>query len=216
MTLIRFPDPRYASDEGIVAIGGTLNATNLLSAYSRGIFPWPIEGWPLTWFCPGERAILEFDDLHVPRSLAREQRRAPFTFTINQDFNGVITSCAKAARPEEEGTWITPQMIRAYNELHRIGYAHSVEAWEGATLVGGIYGVDAGGAFAGESMFYARASASKLALLYLIEHLRERGLEWMDIQVMTPHMKAFGAKLISRDHFLEMLARARALSLNLF
>lgn len=216
MTLIRFPDPRYAGDEGIVAIGGTLNATNLLSAYSRGIFPWPIEGWPLTWFCPGERAILEFDDLHVPRSLAREQRRAPFTFTINQDFNAVITSCAKAARPEEEGTWITPQMIRAYNELHRIGYAHSVEAWEGATLVGGIYGVDAGGAFAGESMFYARASASKLALLYLIEHLRERGLEWMDIQVMTPHMKAFGAKLISRDHFLEMLARARALSLNLF
>lgn len=216
MTLIRFPDPRHAGDEGIVAIGGTLNATNLLSAYSRGIFPWPIEGWPLTWFCPGERAILEFADLHVPRSLARTRRRAPFTFTINQDFNAVINSCAQAARPEEEGTWITPRMIRAYNELHRMGYAHSVEAWEDGALVGGIYGVDAGGAFAGESMYYARPSASKLALLYLIEHLRERGLEWMDIQVMTPHMKVLGAKLISRDHFLVMLARARALSLNLF
>ena len=143
MTLIRFPDPRYAGDEGIVAIGGTLNAANLLSAYSRGIFPWPIEGWPLTWFCPGERAIIEFDDLHVPRSLAREQRRAPFTFTTNQDFNAVITSCAKAARPEEEGTWITPQMIRAYNELHRIGTRTASSVGRGA-LVGGIYGVDAG------------------------------------------------------------------------
>lgn len=216
MTLIRFPDPRYAGYEGIVTIGGDLNSANLLRAYRQGIFPWPIEGWPLTWFCPEERAILEFKDLHVPRSLARVSRRAPFTFTINRDFNSVILRCAEAARPEEEGTWITPQMIRGYCEFHQMGYAHSVEAWEEGELVGGVYGVDAGGAFAGESMFYSRPSASKLALLHLIEHLRERGAEWLDIQVMTPHMKALGAKLISRDRFLRMLAEARARGLKLF
>ncbi|MDQ3684038.1 MAG: leucyl/phenylalanyl-tRNA--protein transferase [Acidobacteriota bacterium] len=216
MALIRFPDPRYAGYEGIVTIGGDLNPANLLRAYSQGIFPWPIEGWPLTWFCPEERALLEFKDLHVPRSLARTQRRAPFTFTFDHDFRTVITSCAKAVRPEEEGTWITPQMIRGYCEFHQMGHAHSVEAWEKGELVGGIYGVDAGGAFAGESMFYARPSASKLALLHLIEHLRERGSEWMDIQVMTPHMKALGAKLISRDHFLRMLAKTQKRGLKLF
>ncbi|HVF27253.1 MAG TPA: leucyl/phenylalanyl-tRNA--protein transferase [Pyrinomonadaceae bacterium] len=216
MTLIRFPDPRYAGYEGIVTIGGDLNPTNLLRAYSQGIFPWPIEGWPLTWFCPEERAILEFKDLHVPRSLARVSRRSPFTFTIDHDFRAVITSCATAARPEGEGTWITPQMIRGYCELHRMGYAHSVEAWEEGELVGGVYGIDAGGAFAGESMFYARPSASKLALLHLIEHLQERGSEWMDIQVMTPHMRALGAKLISRDLFLRMLVKAQERGLKLF
>ncbi len=216
MTLIRFPDPRYAGYEGIVTIGGDLNPANLLRAYRQGIFPWPIEGWPLTWFCPEERAILEFKDLHVPRSLARVSRRAPFTFTINRDFNSVILRCAEAARPEEEGTWITPQMIRGYCEFHQMGYAHSVEAWEEGELVGGVYGVDAGGAFAGESMFYSRPSASKLALLHLIEHLRERGAEWLDIQVMTPHMKALGAKLISRDLFLRMLAQTQERGLNLF
>jgi len=216
MTLIRFPDPRYAGYEGIVTIGGDLNPVNLLRAYSQGIFPWPIEGWPLTWFCPEERAVLDFKDLHVPRSLARLRRRAPFSFTIDHDFNSVILRCAEAARPEESGTWITPQMIRGYCEFHRMGHAHSVEAWEDGELVGGVYGVDAGGAFAGESMFYTRPSASKLALLHLIEHLRERGSEWLDIQVMTPHMKALGAKLISRDLFLRMLAKTQERGLKLF
>jgi leucyl/phenylalanyl-tRNA--protein transferase len=216
MSLIHFPDPRYAGYEGIVAIGGDPNPANLLRAYYQGIFPWPIEGWPLTWFCPEERAILEFKDLHVPRSLARVRRRTRFTFTIDKDFNSVILRCAEAVRPEEEGTWITPQMIHSYCEFHRTGHAHSVEAWEEGELVGGVYGVDAGGAFAGESMFYSRPSASKLALLHLIEHLQERGSEWLDIQVMTPHMKALGAKLISRDLFLRMLAKTQERGLKLF
>ena len=216
MSLIRFPDPRYTAYGGIVCLGGQLNAANLLSAYRRGIFPWPIDDWPLAWFCPEERAILEFRDLHVPRRLARIRRQAPFNFTINRNFRAVIEACAQAKRTGEDGTWITPEMIRAYCDLHRGGHAHSVEAWEGEHLVGGLYGVDAGGAFAGESMFFLRPNASKLALLHLIEHLSMRGLDWIDIQVMTPHMSALGAKLISRDRFLEKLSLALARELALF
>lgn len=216
MSLIRFPDPEYAAVEGIVVIGGELNAANLLRAYRRGIFPWPIEGWSLPWFCPEERAILEFTDLHVARSLLRAQQRAPFQFSIDKAFRSVIEGCANAVRKDEDGTWITPEMIRAYCELHAEGHAHSVEAWEEGRLVGGIYGVDAGGAFAGESMFFLRPNASKLALLFLIEHLQHKGLGWLDIQVMTPHMRVFGAKEISRREFLRRLEAALARGLKLF
>jgi leucyl/phenylalanyl-tRNA--protein transferase len=216
MSLIRFPDPRYAAYGGIVVIGGSLNTVNLMRAYRQGIFPWPIDNWPLTWFCPEERAILEFKDLHVPRSLERIRKRAPFRFTIDQDFRAVIEACARAKRAGEEGTWITPEMIRAYCELHESRHAHSVEAWAEDELVGGLYGVDAGGAFAGESMFFRRSNASKLALLHLIEHLTAQGLGWIDVQVMTPHLEALGAKLISRDEFLEKLAQALARKLDLF
>lgn len=216
MSLIRFPDPEHASVEGIVMIGGALCAANLLRAYRRGIFPWPIEGWPLPWFCPDERAILEFKDLHVPRSLLRVQHHAPFHLTIDKDFPAVMRACADAKRRDEDGTWITPEMMHAYCELHQSGHAHSVEAWEGNTLVGGIYGVDAGGAFAGESMFYLRPNASKLALLFLIEHLRQKGLDWLDIQVMTPHMRVFGAKEIGRREFLKKLKTSLARGLKMF
>ena len=215
MALILFPDPRFAV-EGIVALGGELSVGNLLRAYRQGIFPWPMEGWPMPWFCPEERAILEFNELHVPRRLARLSKQSPFRFTIDRDFAGVVRACARAARPEGEGTWITPQVARAYTELHRAGYAHSVEAWEGETLVGGLYGVDAGGAFGGESMFYLRPNASKLALLHLIEHLRARGLNWLDVQVMSPHMAALGARFVGRDEFLAKLAQARRRNLKLF
>jgi leucyl/phenylalanyl-tRNA--protein transferase len=209
---------RFIEDnpEGIVAIGGDLHPENLLLAYQQGIFPWPIEGWPLTWFCPPKRAILEFRELRIPRSLAKIRRRAPFRFTIDRDFRAVIMACAKRQRPGQRGTWITPGMVRAYCDFHAQGHAHSVEAWEGETLVGGLYGVDAGGAFAGESMFYLRPNASKLALLYLIDHLAERGLDWIDIQVMTPHMEALGARDISRAEFLAKLAATRARRLKLF
>lgn len=216
MSLIRFPDPRYAAYGGIVVIGGSLNTVNLLSAYRQGIFPWPIDDWPLTWFCPEERAIIEFKDLRVPRSLEKVRKRAPFRLTIDRDFRAVIGACARAKRAGEDGTWITSEMIRAYCELHQKGHAHSVEAWEGDELVGGLYGVDAGGAFAGESMFFRRSNASKLALLHLIEHLAARGLDWIDVQVMTPHMEALGAKLVSRDEFLERLAQSRSRNLDLF
>jgi leucyl/phenylalanyl-tRNA---protein transferase len=216
MALIYFPDPRDATEEGIVAFGGNLKPETLLTAYRRGIFPWPIEGLPLTWFCPEERAILEFSDLHIPRSLARVIRQHSFEFTIDKDFKSVITHCSKAKRKDQPGTWITPRMIKAYCDLHAIGHAHSVEVWEENILVGGLYGVDSGGAFAGESMFHLRPNASKLALLYLVDHLKSRGLDWLDIQVMTPHMEAIGAKTISRDDFLEKLSLSLSRGLKLF
>jgi leucyl/phenylalanyl-tRNA--protein transferase len=199
-----------------VAIGGNLQPENVMEAYRRGIFPWPIEGLPLVWFSPRERAVLEFADLHIPRSLRRERRRAGFRFTIDANFSAVICACASTQRAGETGTWITPGIIRAYSELHRRGHVHSIEAWEGDALVGGLYGVEAEGAFAGESMFYLRPNASKLALLFLIEHLSSRGLDWMDIQMLTPHMELLGAKLITRDRFLEKLARTRSRGLKLF
>lgn len=214
--LISFPDPRDAPYGDIVAVGGNLHPLNLLRAYARGIFPWPVEGWPLTWFSPQERAILEFKHLKVPRSLAKVRRCAPYRLTIDQAFRDVILTCARVKRTDEQGTWITPQMLDAYCQLHELGHAHSVEAWEGDTLVGGLYGVDAGGAFAGESMFYLRPNASKLALLHLIGHLQQRGLDWLDIQVITPHMEALGARTVTRDEFLDKLAAARARNLNLF
>ena len=213
---IDFPDPAAAPFGDVVAVGGNLHPLNLRRAYARGIFPWPIEGWPLTWFSPRERAVIEFATLKVPRSLAKVWRRAPFRLTIDAAFSEVIRACAEVTRADGQGTWITPDMFSAYRRLHELGYAHSVEAWEGGALVGGLYGVDAGGAFAGESMFHLRPNASKLALLYLIEHLRGRGLAWLDIQVMTPHLEALGARTITRDKFLEKLAAARARQLALF
>ena len=216
LALIHFEDPSCASVEGIVALGGSLSTTNLVRAYRRGIFPWPINEYVLPWCCPEQRAILEFKDLHVPRRLARVQRRIPFHFTIDRAFEAVIVSCANVERKGETGTWITPQMIGAYCELHKKGHAHSVEVWEGNTLVGGLYGVDSGGAFSGESMFCYRSDASKLALLHLIDHLQKKGLDWIDIQMMTPHMKALGAKSIDRSEFLRRLSLAQNRNINLF
>lgn len=213
--LIYFLDPAHAID-GIVALGGPLNTTNLLRAYCSGIFPWPVNEHILPWCCPEERGILEFNELHIPRRLARTRRQATFQFTIDQAFPEVIARCATVLRKHEAGTWITRQMIRAYCELHRQGHAHSVEVWEGAELVGGVYGVDACGSFSGESMFQLRSNASKLALLFLIEHLKERGLDWMDIQMLTPHLEALGGKVVSREEFLEKLAATQQRKLILF
>ena len=216
MAVVSFPDPRGATPEGIVAVGGRPEPEFLIEAYRRGIFPWPVEGYPLLWFSPPERALLEFDRLHVPRSLARERRRTRLRFTVDRAFGRVIRACAATPRAHEEGTWITPAMVRGYDELHRLGRAHSVEAWDEGELVGGVYGVDAGGAFAGESMFYLRPNASKLALLFLVEHLRARGLDWLDAQVLTPHLEALGARLVPREEFLDRLARALGRGLRLF
>jgi leucyl/phenylalanyl-tRNA--protein transferase len=157
---------------------------------------------------------LEFDRLHIPRSLKAVRRKSRFTYTIDQAFEDVIRACAKLPRPGQAGTWITTSMMKAYRDLNQQGWAHSVEVWEEATsakrLIGGIYGVDVDGIFSGESMFHLRPNASKLALLHLIEHLRASGAEWMDIQMLTPHMEALGAREISRDDFLNRLDKGRA------
>jgi len=210
MPVAAFPDPRTANEYGVVAVGGDLHPETLRLAYRQGIFPWPHEGYPLLWFSPPERGVLEFKDLHIPRSLARARRQTNLRFTIDAAFASVIAACAHTARPGQVGTWITPQITTAYTRLHRMGIAHSAEAWNGERLVAGVYGVDVDGAFAAESMFYREANASKLALLHLIDHLRTGGLEWLDVQVLTPHMARLGAMTISRDAFLAKLQRTRA------
>ena len=230
MSLIDFPDPRnfeysewirvgnylYPVD-GIVHFGGKLTVENLRNAYHKGIFPWYTPGIPLPWHCPDPRAIIEFSELHIPRSLDKAGRSCPFTFTIDKDFNAVIKACSKMKRPDQPGTWITDEFINAYCELHTAGMAHSVETFDAeGNLVGGLYGVDAGGVFCGESMFYTAPNASKLALLFLIDHLRSRNATWLDAQVMTPHMEILGAKEIDRVEFLEKLKETQKLNLTLF
>lgn len=226
----RFPDPHtyefpewvlfddyfyYARD--IVSFGDELTVENLTRAYRLGIFPWHIDGLPLPWYCPETRAILEFSELHIPDSLARAKRKGLFTFTIDKDFEGVIENCARVTRAGEKGTWITDEFIEAYCALHEAGMAHSVEAWdESGSLVGGVYGVDAGGIFCGESMFHKASNASKLALLFLIEHLRVRNATWLDVQVMTPHIRSLGGREICRKEFLRKLKETQVLELKLF
>lgn len=216
MAIIQFPDPRTASPEGIVAIGGDLHPDSILAAYRQGIFPWPIDRLPLLWFCPAERAVLDFPALHVPRSLRRARRQTALRFTFDRAFRAVIRGCAETARPNQRGTWITPAVIQAYVRLHDLGIAHSVEAWDGEALVGGVYGVDVDGAFAAESMFHQVPNASKLALLQLIDHLGARCLDWIDVQTLTPHVERLGARLIGRDEFLDRLQSTRTLGLDLF
>ncbi len=229
MTTITFPDPRrhvfsewvlmgdyYYNARDIIGFGGEMTVENLRVAYRSGIFPWHIDGLPLPWFCPEKRAILEFEDLRVPRSLRREFRKTTFTFSIDKAFDLVIEGCAESVRNDGAGTWITAEFKSAYNQLHSSGEAHSVEVWDGDELVGGLYGVDAGGVFCGESMFYRRSNASKFALLHLVEHLRARGSTWIDIQVMTPHFESFGAKEVDRAGFLDKLEAAQARGTNLF
>ncbi|MGZ7030549.1 MAG: leucyl/phenylalanyl-tRNA--protein transferase [Thermoanaerobaculia bacterium] len=210
-----FPDPRLARGD-VVAIGEELSVEVLRDAYRHGIFPWPHEGLPMPWFSPKRRAVIFFDELHVGRSLKKSQQRAAFRFTIDRAFDAVIHSCSATPRADQGGTWITPRIERAYTALHAAGDAHSVEVWNGDELAGGLYGVDSGGVFTGESMFYREPDASKLALLYLIDHIRERGATWLDIQVMTPHMAALGAREIPRARFLDLLAEAQGKQLVLF
>jgi leucyl/phenylalanyl-tRNA--protein transferase len=205
-----------AGRDDIVAVGDDLRPATLLAAYRRGIFPWPVEGLPLLWFCPLERAVLDFESLHVSRSLRRARRRSALDFTIDADFPAVIAACAGTPRPGQTDTWITPDIIAAYTRLHELGVVHSVEAWEGTALVAGVYGVDADGAFAAESMFHRRSDASKLVLLNLIDHLRARGLDWLDVQVMTPHLARLGARVLPRRDFLQRLLATRTRGLRIF
>lgn len=215
--MLRLLDPRRAGNAEIVGIGGRLDVSSLLRAYRLGIFPWPMDGLPLCWFCPPERAILDFSRLHVPRRLQQTRRHSPLTFTIDNTFERVIMACQHVPRPGQGGTWITSDIIKAYTDLHHAGFAHSVEAWdENGKLVGGLYGVSVNGSFAGESMFHVQPNASKLALLFLIDYLAERGLTWMDIQMLTPHMAVLGAHLVPRNEFLDKLDAARAVNLRLF
>ena len=210
-----FPDPRRSRGD-VIAVGDDLSIETLRDAYRHGIFPWPHDELPLPWFSPRRRTLLFFDELHVSRSLRRGQKQSPFTFTIDSDFLAIIRACAGTPRGEDEGTWIGADIIAGYTRLHQAGDAHSIEVWQDDEIVGGLYGVDSGGVFTGESMFHTMPDASKLALLFLIDHLRGRGATWLDCQVMTPHMRALGAREIARAEFLDRLAAAQQEHLRLF
>jgi leucyl/phenylalanyl-tRNA--protein transferase len=199
-----FLNPELADAMGLVGVGGDLRPEWLLEAYQRGIFPWYDEASPILWWSPDPRAILELDSLHVPRRLQRTIRSKHFTVTINRAFGEVICGCAD--RPE--GTWLSQDMMAAYQALHRLGHAHSVEAWTGGKLAGGIYGVAIRGLFAGESMFTRRRDGSKVALVHLVQHLRERGYQLFDIQMCTAHTARLGAIEIPRTEYLARLRNA--------
>jgi len=202
---LRFPNPRLADAEGLLAVGGALSVPRLLLAYRSGIFPWTVD--PITWWSPDPRGIFELDRLHVSRSLARVIRRGVFRTTIDRAFRRVMEGCAARA-PGRRSTWITPEFIEAYTQLHEQGHAHSLECWQGRRLVGGIYGVAAGGLFAGESMFHRVSDASKVALFHLIEHLRRQGFVLFDIQMLTPITAQLGGTTIPREEYLRRLAEA--------
>jgi leucyl/phenylalanyl-tRNA--protein transferase len=205
---LRFPPPEGASAEGIVAIGGDFRPERLLLGYAQGIFPWPSEGLPLLWFSPDPRFALEPRQAHIPRSLRKRLRKDPFEVRFDTAFSAVIHSCAATRRPGQRGTWITQDLVRGYEALHARGYAHSVEAWHGEELVGGLYGVGLGKVFFGESMFALEPDASKCAFTYLLAQLVAWDFKLVDCQVHTEHLERFGAEEWPRSLFLSTLRAA--------
>jgi leucyl/phenylalanyl-tRNA--protein transferase len=206
-----FPSPLASTEDGLVCVGGRLEPDWLLDAYRHGIFPWPVwDDEPMAWWSLDPRAIIEFERFHVSRRLRRTLASSKFDVTCDRDFEGVIRGCATASR-RVYNTWLTPAMIEAYLELHRLGHAHSVEVWLDDELAGGTYGVATGGFFAAESMFHRVTDASKVALAHLVAHLNERGYALLDIQQWTPHTGRLGAIEISRRSYLRRLSLATRL-----
>ncbi|MGR8997433.1 MAG: leucyl/phenylalanyl-tRNA--protein transferase [Gammaproteobacteria bacterium] len=190
--------------DGLLAIGGCLSINRLLNAYRHGIFPWYNAGEPILWWSPNPRLVLFPDKLIVSRSLRKTLRKNYYSVTFDQAFSEVITACAES-RKENTGTWITADINRAYNELHRLGIAHSAEAWLNGSLVGGLYGVALGRVFFGESMFHTRTDASKVAFVRLVEQLKAWDYQLIDCQVHTSHLASFGAEEINRSYFAQLL-----------
>lgn len=204
-----FPDPNLADADGFLTAAVPLTAETALEAYRSGIFPWFERGGFGFWFCPPRRGVLELERFHVSRRLGQLIRQGRFRIEFDRDFGAVIRGCAAQRRGPGEGTWISPRFIRVYTELHRRGFAHSVEAYDDSGLAGGVYGVQVGGVFSGESMFHARPNAGKAAFAALVGRLRAMGLSWMDTQQVTPATAAFGAREIAREEFLSRVAAGR-------
>ena len=203
-----FPDPHLGEEDGLVAVGGDLSVDRLIFAYSYGFFPWfsyRDQQEPL-WFCPLQRFVIFPNEIHVSHSMQQLLKKNPYRVTINKDFDGVIRGCATAQnRNQEEGAWLGPDIIKAYTELYRQGFAASVEVWEGSQLVGGLYGVTLGRAFFGESMFSLVPSASKLALIYLARMLDSHGGRLIDCQFETPHLRTMGGRHIPYEEYMEII-----------
>ena len=200
-----FPPAETASPEGIVAVGGDLSPERLVLAYNSGIFPWFEDDEPILWWSPPERMVLFFEDLVVSKSMRNILNRKIFKVTFNQDFRGVISNCQKIKREGQQGTWITNDMIEAYCKLNELGIAKSVEVWQDDELVGGLYGVDLGTVFCGESMFSKVANASKVAFIHWSQHLKANNYKLLDCQIYNPHLESLGCREIARDQFIEIL-----------
>ena len=200
-----FPDPAASEHNSIVAWGGNLSPGMLLSAYEQGLFPWYSEGEPVIWHSPDPRYIIHAGKLRVSSSMKKLLRRGEYSVCFDRDFRGVITACSEAPRPGQGGTWITADMIAAYTELHRLGRAHSAEAYFEGELTGGCYGLRLGKAFFGESMFFRRSNASKAAFITLAQHLFEDGVRFIDCQTHTRHLVSLGSEKISRKDYLALL-----------
>lgn len=186
---------------GLIAVGGDLSPERLLQAYRRGIFPWFSEGEPVLWWSPDPRMVLVLDELKVSRSLTKRLKKQDYKIRFDNDFAAVMHACASVVREGQNGTWITPAMIEAYCELHRMGYAHCIEVWINGALAGGLYGVQIGGMFFGESMFHRVRDASKIAFVHLVRFLQARGCGMMDCQMHTTHLASLGAREIVREEF---------------
>lgn len=202
-----FPNPARALPDGLLAVGGDLSEERLLLAYSQGIFPWYSDGEPILWWSPDPRMVLLPEEFHISKRFARIVRRPPFDVRLDTAFDRVIRACGRMPRRGQSGTWITNEMIAAYNRLHESGYAHSVECWHDDRLVGGLYGVSLGGCFFGESMFSLSPNASKVALARLVELLIYWDFVMIDCQVYTEHLESMGAREIPRSEFLRKLRR---------
>ena len=208
MRRIVFPPIETATEDGLVAIGGDLEVDTLITAYQQGIFPWPISlEHPLAWFSPNPRGILELSELHLSKSFSKFLKKNPYQVTFNQSFSEVINQCAQTYRKDQHSTWITPYIIEGYEKLFKQELAYSVEVWEGTELVAGLYGVCMGDFVSGESMFTKEDNASKYALYSLILRLKDKGIQWLDTQMVTPVVEGFGGKYISRPEFLQMLSK---------
>jgi leucyl/phenylalanyl-tRNA--protein transferase len=206
----RFPDPAGAGEDGLVGIGADLEPATLIDAYRRGIFPWPHPGAPLPWFSPDPRGVIPLDGVRCARSLRARLRNSGWETTVDRAFAAVVAGCAdRTGVLREGGTWITAPMRVAYQHLHDLGHAHSLEVWAGGELVGGLYGVGVGGVFTGESMFHLVSDASKVALVDLTARLTAAGGRLIDVQMVTPHLASLGARDLPRAEFLDLLARVR-------
>jgi leucyl/phenylalanyl-tRNA--protein transferase len=202
---IFFPPVSEANYDGILAIGGDLSPERLLLAYRSGIFPWFEEGEPIVWWSPNPRMVLFLDELIVSKSMRNILNRNSFRVTFNQNFRDVISNCQNIKRDGQNGTWITNDMIEAYCKLHELGIAKSVEVWQNDELVGGLYGVDLGHVFCGESMFSKVSNASKVAVISLVNHLKSANYKLLDCQVYNPHLESLGCREMERDAFMKIL-----------
>ena len=200
-----FPDVESANLDGVLAIGGDLSPERLILAYQSGIFPWYNEGEPIVWYSPEPRMVLFPNKLKISKSMHQILRKDAFTITLNQNFKEVISQCKITNRKDQEGTWITDEMQKAYLELHKLGIAKSVEVWKNNELVGGLYGIDLRTVFCGESMFSKVSNASKVAFIYLTQKLEKENYKLIDCQVYTDHLASLGAEEIPRERFIKIL-----------